>query len=216
MDFWCKGKTGGLCVAVIVAILAIGPRQNAWAQSATDGQGPTVTLLGQITAFDNGALTLKSNNGEIAHIGIGQKVRIATLTRAKFSDVKKGDFIASAGRRQKDGTLRAIEVRIFPAGGGHPREVHRKFSLGPDSTMTNATVDAFIGDISGRTFKVKYKGGEQTITVPKEAPVMRQGQGDLKLLKPGTNVSVFARLAKDGKMNALRIKVGMNGLMPPG
>ena len=117
--------------------------------------------------------------------------------------------------RQKDGTLKAIEVRFFPAGTRHPGEVHREYRFGPDSRMTNATVDAIIGGISGRTFKVKYKGGEQTIFVPKNVLVMRQGRGTIKLLKPGAHVSVVARKAKDGKIKAIRIKVGMNGLVPP-
>jgi len=81
--------------------------------------------------------------------------------------------------------------------------------------MTNATVDAIIGGISGRTFKVKYEGGEQTIFVPKDVLVMRQRRGTIKLLKLGAHVSIVARKTKDGKIKAIRIKVGMNGLVPP-
>jgi hypothetical protein len=117
--------------------------------------------------------------------------------------------------RQKDGTLKAIDVRIFPAKGRHPPEVHRKFHLGPESTMTNATVDAFVGGVSGRTFKVKYKGGQQTIVVPAEAMVMRQNPGKTDLLKPGAHISVVGSKGKDGKIGVVRMAVGMKGLVPP-
>ena len=207
MELFFKGSSVRLFMAAIAAVFVLSAPQNAWAQR--------VSILGQITAFKDGTLTVKSRSGEVVKIGIRGRTRFRTLTRAKFSDVKKGDFIASAGMRQKDGTLKAIEVRFFPAGTRHPREVHRKYTFGPDSRMTNATVDAIIGGISGRTFKVKYEGGEQTIIVPKDVLVMRQGRGTIKLLKPGAHVSVVARKAKDGKIIAIRIKVGMNGLVPP-
>ena len=207
MELFSKGKTVRLFMAAIAAVFVLSAPQNAWAQR--------VTILGQITAFKDGTLTVKSRSGEVVKIIVRKRTRFRTLNRAKFSDVKKGDFIASAGMRQKDGTLKAIEVRFFPAGTRHPGEVHRKYRFGPDSRMTNATVDAIIGGISGRTFKVKYEGGEQTIIVPKDVLVMRQGRGTIKLLKAGAHVSVVARKAKDGKIKAIRIKVGMNGLVPP-
>lgn len=210
-----KDVTHRLAVAAIAATFILGAPTYASAQTGAGDQVPTVVILGQVTAFGDGILTVKAHGGDVARIGVGKKARIATLIRAKFSDIKKGDFIASAGMRQPDGTLRAIEVRLFPAGTRHPREVHRKFRLGPESTMTNATVDAFVGDISKRTFKVKYKGGEQTITVPEDTLVMRQGEGSADLLKPGANVSVTAREATDGKLDAIRIKVGVDGLVPP-
>ena len=207
MELFFKGGSVRLFMAAIAAVFFLGAPQNAWAQR--------VSILGQITAFKDGTLTVKSRGGEVVKISVDKKTRFRTLTRAKFSDVKKGDFIASAGMQQKDGKLKAIEVRFFPAGTRHPREVHRKYRFGPDSRMTNATVDAIVGGISRRTFKVKYKGGEKTIFVPNDVLVMRQGRGTIKLLKPGAHVSVVARKAKDGKIKAIRIKVGMNGLVPP-
>lgn len=215
MELSIKGMRVRLSVAATAAIFILYSPQDTSAQSGADSQGPTVAILGKVMTFNDGVLKLKSHGGEEVRISVVKKVRIAALIRAKFSDIKKGDFIASAGMRQSDGTLKAIEVRVFPAGDRHPREVHRKFRLGPDSTMTNATVEAFVGDVSKRTFKVKYKGGEQTITVPEDTLVMHQKKGRLDLLKPGANVSVTAREGRDGELHALRIKVGLDGLVPP-
>lgn len=199
--------------AALAAILVFALTGAAGAQRAA--RDPAVALRGQIASFDGKTLTLKSTDGTTVAVSVGQKVRVSTLTLVKFSDLKKGDFIASAGMRQGDGKLKAVDVRIFPAGGRHPPDYHRKFRLGPDSTMTNAWVDTFVGGKDAQTFRVKYKGGEKTIFVPVGAPVMRQDPGKRDLLKAGANVSIFARKGKDGSIRAVRIAVGMNGLMPP-
>jgi hypothetical protein len=200
-------------VPALAAILVFAFTTVATAQQGE--RGTTVNLRGQITAFKGGMLTIKSLDGETVTMAVPQKARISSLTRVDFSELKKGDFIASAGMRQKDGTLKAIDVRIFPAKGRHPPEVHRKYRLGPESTMTNATVDAFIGGMSGRTFTVTYKGGEQTIVVADETYVMRQNPGKTDLLKPGAHVSVVGSKGKDGKIGVVRMAVGMKGLVPP-
>jgi len=206
------GMRGGL-VSALTAMALLAFSGIAYAQQGERGQ--TLNLRGQITAFEKGMLTVKTVEGETVTVSVPKKARISSLTRVDFAELKKGDFIASAGMRQKDGKLRAIDVRIFPAKGRHPPEVHRTYRFGPESTMTNATVDAFVGGISGRTFKVKYKGGEQTITVPADAYVMRQDPAKTELLKAGANVSVVASKGKDGKVSVVRMAVGMKGLMPP-
>ncbi len=199
----------------LVAMLFLTIAQSAEAQRGPGGGGPVASFKGQVTSFDGKMLSIKMANGEIAKIGIGKKSKISALNRIKFSDIHKGDFIASAGTLQKNGTLHAIEVRVWDSKSRHPREVFRKFKFGPDSRMTNASVDAVIGDITKRTFKVKTKDGEKIIFVPKDVPVMRPAPGTTKLLKPGANISVLARKGKDGKITALRISVGINGLVPP-
>ena len=202
---------------VVAAMLAFAIASVAEAQQGSrDGdRGTTVNLRGQVTAFSGSMLTVTTADGDTLSMTVPKSARISSLTRIDFSELKQGDFIASAGMRQNDGTLKAIDVRVFPASGPRPPEVHRRFHLGPESTMTNATVDAFIGGISGRTFKVKYKGGEQTIVVPEDAPVMRQERGTAALLKPGVHVSLVGRKDGDGNVSVVRMAVGMNGLVPP-
>lgn len=203
----------GAAARALAAVLVLWGAAAAQAQQGE--RGTTVNLRGEITAFEGGMLTVRSVEGDTVEMSVPAEARISSLTRVEFETLKKGDFIASAGLRQSDGTLKAIDVRIFPAGGRHPPEVHRKYRLGPESTMTNATVDAFVGGVSGRTFRVKYKGGEQTIVVPKDALVMRQDPGTTALLKPGAKVSVVGSRGDDGKIAVVRAAVGMNGLMPP-
>ncbi len=45
-------------------------------------------------------------------------------------------------------------------------EGHRAWDLTPDSTMTNATVEAAVTDVAGRVLTLTYKDGKQELVVP--------------------------------------------------
>ena len=201
----------GLIAVLLLAAYAI----DSDAQGQRRRGGPTIQIKGQVAAFDGSLLTVKSISGETLKLNMPENPRVFTLAKAKFSDVKKGDFIASAGKRQKDGTLHAVELRIFPEKMRGRGEGHRPFRGGPESTMTNATVDALVGDVKGRMIRVKYPKGEKVIKVAKNVPVMRMGLGGKKLLKPGAHVSIRARKGKGGAITAIRILVGKDGFAPP-
>ena len=205
-------------MAGFAAVLVIGFAGAADAQRGKGKKGkggPPVRVLGQVVSFADGKLTVKSRTGETVTVGLAERARVMALRPAKFSDLKKGDFVASAGVRQRDGTLHALELRIFPDSMRGRGEGHRPFRGGPDHTMTNATIDAVVGSVGDRTIKVAYQGGEKTIVVPKDVKVMYMMPGNPGLLKAGAPVSVVAR--KRGKsIQAFRVLVGLDGLVPPG
>lgn len=191
----------GLCLALM---------NTAHAAQSGGGPGP---VKGEVVSFDGKTLRVKTAAGETAAVLVPEGTRVSSLTLASFADIEPGDFIASAGTLQPDGTLRAVELRIFPEEMRGRGEGHRPFRGGPDSTMTNATVDSVVG-IEERTLTVKYPGGEKTIVVPEDTPVMRQEVADQSLLTPGAAVSVTAR-EEGGQTMAVRISVGKDGLVPP-
>jgi hypothetical protein len=80
--------------------------------------------------------------------------------------------------------------------------------------MTNGTVGAVTGSV-GRTLTVSYQGGEKTIVVPPETPVVTYEPGTKVLLVPGAHVILMGTRAEDGKITATRISVGKDGLVPP-
>jgi hypothetical protein len=180
---------------------------------AAQSGGAIGPVKGEVVSFDGKTLTVKTGGGETTAVVVPEDARVSSLTLISFADIKTGDFIASAGKRQPDGTLHAVELRIFPEEMRGRGEGHRPARGGPDSTMTNATVDSVVG-IEDRTLKVKYPGGEKTIVVPEDTPVMRQEVADKSLLTPGAPVSVTAR-EESGQIMAVRISVGKDGLVPP-
>jgi hypothetical protein len=62
---------------------------------------------------------------------------------------------------------------------------------------------------------VKYKGGEKTVTVPEDVPIVSIEPGTRMLLVPGAHVIVFVNKSADGALTAISVNVGENGLTPP-
>jgi hypothetical protein len=188
---------------------------SAWAQGAPAGK-PAVGA-GEIVSFDAGKMVVKLKDGSNVTLTVPDNAGVSGLQPIPFADLKKGDYIATAATKQANGTLLAREVRIFPEenrGRGEGYSTNYGGG-GADATMTNATVDTITSmDAKTRSFKVKYKDGEQTVVVPENVPLMRTIPADKSLLKPGANITFFANETPNG-FAAVRFGVGLNGLKPP-
>jgi hypothetical protein len=189
---------------------------GAWAQGAAPAAKPAVAA-GEIVSYNGGKMVVKLKDGSTINVNVADNASVSALQPIPFADLKKGDYIATAATKQANGTLLAREVRIFPEenrGRGEGYSTNYAGG-GADATMTNATVDTIIArDAKSRSFKVKYKDGEQTIVVPENVPLMRTIPADKSLLKPGANITLFANDTPNG-LTAIRFGVGLNGLKPP-
>jgi hypothetical protein len=157
-------------------------------------------------------VTTKSNDKVLLKLADG--VGITWIEPIAVKAIKPGSFIGTAAVTQPDGTLKALEIQVFPESMRGVGEGHRPWDLGEGSTMTNGTV----GDLKvskGRTLTLTYKGGEQTVFVPAKAPVITYAPATKTALKKGAHVIVFATQDADGSMTATRVGVGKNGLVPP-
>jgi hypothetical protein len=185
------------------------------AVSRVEAQTPPPTRIrGDIEALDGQDIHIVSRRGQKVTLHLAGDLQVQALVPISIDAIKPGSFIGSAAVTQPDGTLRALEVHVFPESMRGSGEGHRPFDLGPDSTMTNGTV----GDVvlsSGRTLKVGYKGGEKTIVVPPETPIVTYEPGSRTLLVPGAHVIVFATEGPGNTLTATRISVGKDGLVPP-
>jgi hypothetical protein len=187
-------------------------------------------VRGQIVKADGNTLTVKSR-GKTVKLNLADDVKVAVAEKGELSDVKDGTFIGTTAVPQKDGTLRAIEVHVFPDSMRGTGEGHRPWDLRPGSTMTNATVsgadtsaggtsastmtNATVSKMSGRKLSLKYKDGEKTVVVPANAKVVKLEPGDKSELKPGVHLFAIASKQPDGTLRAERLTVGKNGLVPP-
>jgi hypothetical protein len=160
-------------------------------------------------------------------------VRVSLRVPAKLDDIKSGTFVGTAATPGPNGTLVASEVHIFPEALRGTGEGHRPMATLPGSTMTNATVagvspaaakrgtmtNATVGNVGaiagGRTLKLAYKGGEQTVFVSDKTPVVLIEAGSRGSLTPGAHVIVYAQRDTSGALVAQRISVGANGSVPP-
>lgn len=182
--------------------------------TATAQAQDAVRLRATIDAVDGDSLSLTTRAGDKVVVSLAPDLIVIALVPIKLEDIKPGSFIGSAAMPQPDGTLRALEVHLFPESMRGAGEGHRPFDLQPTSTMTNGTVGAVTGNV-GRTLKVTYKGGEQTIVVPPDTPVVTYEPGSRAMLVANAHIILFGQRASDGTVTAKRISVGKDGLVPP-
>ncbi|MFK3970834.1 DUF5666 domain-containing protein [Pseudomonas sp. NPDC087358] len=181
--------------------------------SQADDVKPT-RVRGAITAVEGDLLKVHSNRGEDLQINLTKDTQVRGVTLAQVSEIKPGSYIGSAAVAQPDGTLKALEVHVFPPQMAGTGDGHRAFDLGKDSTMTNGSVGDLVTS-NGRTITVNYKGGQKKILIPDDVPIVNLVPGDRSLLQPGVKVVLQAQKAADGSLSAQSISAGENGLTPP-
>jgi hypothetical protein len=181
-------------------------------------QGRPMTIRGKIVAVEKDALKVDTAAGEVL-VKIADNIRIGAVESAKLSDIGAGNYVGATSVRQSDGTLKALEVHIFPESSRGTGEGHRPWDLQPGSTMTNANVEKVeqvaVANVQGQMLTLKYKDGEQKIFVPSNTPIVKNVTGNRSLLKPGTGVYIPAVRAEDGTITATRVTAGIGGIMPP-
>jgi hypothetical protein len=186
----------------------------AWAGSAGAQAMPSVRVRGTIASLTGNTLSVTSTAGATQTLLVPPESIVTQLVATSLDAVKPGSFIGTAAVPGKGGTLVALEVHVFPESMRGTGEGHRPFDLKPESTMTNGTVGDVVGTV-GRTLTVRYQGGEQTVQVPPDTPIVTFEPGSHAQLTPGAHVIVFATKAADGALQASRILVGKDGLVPP-
>lgn len=177
-------------------------------------QTPPVGVRGAITAVGDDSIKVHTNRGEDLTIKLNKDTQVRAVTLAKITDIQPGSYIGTAATPLPDGSLKALEVHVFPPAMAGTGDGHRAWDLGPKSSMTNGTV----GDLvvaNGRTLTLKYKGGEKKIVVPDDVPIVNLEPGDRSLLAVGTKVVLFAKKEADASLSAGFISAGKNGLTPP-
>ena len=168
---------------------------------------------GVITAVTDDSVTLKSHAGTIT-LKLTAATGYVGATKATLAAVKAGRFIGTAAVPQPDGTLKALEVTVFPESMRGAGEGNYGWDLGQGSSMTNGTIGSVVGT-SGRTMTVDYKGGQKKMVVPDDVPVVDLEPGSKALLKTGAHVVAFGPKSADGTVDAKRIIIGEDGAVPP-
>jgi hypothetical protein len=199
-------RTGALAVALALAFVA-----HAAAESA-----PTVRIRGEATKIEGDMLSVKDRSGAAYTVKLAPNYRVTELRKAELSEITAGKYIGVTAMPQKDGTLKAIAIHIFPDAAKGTAEGHMGWDLAPETTMTNATVDGVISAGSGPTIKLKYKDGEKTVMVTPETAIVAMGPGAPDMLKPGAKILIFGAVkAADGSLSTQGVVVGKDGLAPP-
>src|SRR5262249_31449884 len=114
----------------------------------------TVRLRGTIEGVDGNTYTVKTRDGQPVQVVLGDKPAFVAPDTATIADIKPGTFVGATSLPEPDGSLRALEVHIFPEAMRGTGEGHRPWDLAPQSTMTNANVETAVSAVQGQTLSV--------------------------------------------------------------
>jgi uncharacterized protein Veg len=183
--------------------------QPVWAQ------GAPVRVRGIIERVDGAVFIVKTREGGEEKLKLAAGGAVSAVVPAKRSDITVGKYVGIAAMPLPDGSQKALEVLIFPDALRGVAEGFGPWDLQPQSTMTNATVEATVAATDGQVLTLKYKDGDKRIVVPDGVPIVTFAPGEVGELKPGASIFVIAaKRLPDGTLETARVNVG-RGIAPP-
>jgi hypothetical protein len=181
-----------------------------FAVMSVSAQAQNVRVRGTIEKLDGDVLTVKSRDGGELKLKLKDNANIRGVVKASLGDVKSGSNVAITSRPRPDGTLQAVELRIFPPGPFN--SFHSDWDLMPNSFMTNGNLQTSVAGVDGQTLTVQYKAGDKTdekkIVVTPQTIIATTVAGSKADLKPGLHVFVAgAPKLPDGSLDVANIQV---------
>lgn len=193
--------TGVLAATALVAGLAV-----------TSAQAQNVRVRGAIESLNGNTLMVKSRDGASLKLVLKDNATVRGVVKATLADVKASTNVAITSRPRADGTLTAVELRIFPAGLPF-NSFHGDWDLMPNSFMTNGSLQTSVAAVDGQMLTVTYKVAgkpdeEKKILVTPQTIIATTVAGTKADLKPGLRVFVAgAPKLPDGSLDVANIQV---------
>lgn len=197
-------------LATPIAALAI-----AGAALAQPPAGKPERIRGDIVSVSGTTLQVHRRSGDTVTIAMSDKSRVNAVKAIQLADIKPGSYVGAAAMPGPDGKLTAKEVVVFPEAARGTGEGHYAWDLGANSTMTNANVDTVVESTNGRDLKLSFKGGNNTINVPANVPVVTLIPATPAELTAGKKVFVVATPAGKGGYDGQFVVVEKDGVVPP-
>jgi hypothetical protein len=199
---------------ILIAVALAGALSAAaFAQTAAPAR-----VRGTIGSLDGNVLTVNTAAGAPTKIVLAPDFKVTYIVKSSLDKIAPGSYIGTAAEPQADGTLKALEIQIFPPG-FTPGPGSRPYDLTPTSTMTNGHVENVaatkVDKSDANIFTVTYEGGEKKVVVTPGTIAIEYVPADASALKPGAHVIVIVSKKDDGTLTAAGVNVGKDGLTPP-
>ncbi len=171
---------------------------------------PNTNYRGAVTSFDGKVIGVKTNDGRDVSINLPENVAVNATKAFTMADVQPGMKLGVTTVKGPNGAIMAIDVRPIPA---TANEGLSPYDLAPESTMTNATVEATAVSATGSELTLNYKTGTVKAIVTPSTAMSAAVPGDRSDIKPGETIFVAARKEGD-QLIAARVQVSKNGVKP--
>src|SRR5436305_12090826 len=155
-------------------VLAVAGVVAAFTATTVAAQAQNVRVRGAIESVDGNTVMVKSRDGASLKLVLKDNAAVRGVVKASLADVKAATNVAITSRPRADGTLEAVELRIFPPGPFN--SFHGDWDLTPGSPtfMTNGSLQTSVAGVAGQVLTVRYKvngkpGAEKKIVVTAKA-----------------------------------------------
>jgi hypothetical protein len=154
---------------------------------------------------------VKSRDNTELKLKLKDNAAVRGVVKASLADVKAGNNVAITSRPRPDGTLQAVELRVFPP--NQPfNSFHGDWDLMPNSFMTNGALQTSVAGVDGQMLTVDYKAGDKTeqkkILITPQTIIATTVAASKADLKPGLHVFVAgAPKLPDGSLDVAAIQV---------
>jgi hypothetical protein len=186
---------------IAVAILSL---------AATAAVAQNVNVRGTITSFDGKVIAVKTNDGRDVTVDLPDNVNINATKAFTIADIKPGMKLGVTTVKGPSGAVIAIDVRPLSATtnvGLSP------YDLAPESTMTNAVLEATAESANAHELTLNYGGGTVKALVTPSTAMSQSTPGVRSDIKAGETIFLVARREGD-KYIAVRGQVSKNGVKP--
>ena len=199
--------------SISTRVLAAAAVATAFALTTVSVQAQNVRVRGTIEKVDGNVVTVKSRDGGELKLTLKDNANIRGVVKASLADVKASTNVAITSRPRPDGTLQAVELRIFPPGPFN--SFHGDWDLTPGSPtfMTNGAMQQSVAAVDGQVLTVEHKmPGDKTdikkILVTPQTIIATTVAVTKADLKPGLKVFVAgAPKLPDGSLDVGAIQV---------
>jgi hypothetical protein len=184
---------------------------TAFAVTSVAAQAQNVRVRGAIESVDGNTVMVKSRDGASLKLVLKDNANVRGVVKASLADVKASTNVAITSRPRADGTLEAVELRIFPPGPFN--SFHGDWDLTPGSFMTNGSAQTSVAAVDGQVLTVEYKippdkTDIKKILVTPKTIIATTVAGSKADLKPGLKVFVAgAPKLPDGSLDVANIQV---------
>jgi hypothetical protein len=109
----------------VVVLGIVGLASLATAQTSTE------RIRGDVLRLDANILQVKTRAGETLTVKLADNFAVSAIVRRNLAAVVPGAFVGTATMPNPDGTLRALEVLVFPEASRGSGEGHYPWDLQP-------------------------------------------------------------------------------------
>ena len=176
--------------------------------TAAFAQASGIRIAGTVTALDGRALTVASTEGATAKITPAENRSVLEISLIDAAKIPAGSFVGAGAATMPDGSLRAVQIVVFPESMRGTGEGHLAWDVVPQGTMTNSPVAATVVGTTGPKLTLSTGGKTYDVAVLPEARVILMDAGQRSIIKPGASIVLTATPSADGTLTASRIQTG--------